>query len=121
MTLSKHIKTVDATEMGHVTQRRQGLRSTKKSYAAAAKQLAQIEHQPNPMEMPPQEPSNIKTNEVFMSLIEVDGKLFSDQIGRFPVTSSKGMKYLVILYVYDANAAIAFPIQNRSQEELLRA
>ena len=36
------------------------------------------------MEVPTQEPQNAKTNGVFMSLMDIDGKLFSDQTGNFP-------------------------------------
>ena len=51
--ISKHIKVVEATEMGHMNQRRQNLGSTKKTYADAAKHLA-IQESINPMEVPTQ-------------------------------------------------------------------
>jgi hypothetical protein len=37
---------------------------------------------------PEQAPNNDKTNMVFMTIAEVDGQLFTDQTGCFPVTSS---------------------------------
>ena len=48
------------------------------------------------------------------------GKIFSDQTGRFPIQSSCGNKYVVIMYVYDANAILSYPIKNRSTGELSR-
>jgi hypothetical protein len=54
-------------------------------------------------------------------VVEITGQVFSDQTGRFPVTSSKGNKYIMILYDYDSTAILAEPIKNRSATELLRA
>ena len=34
------------------------------------------------------------------------GNIFKDQNGRFPVTSTKGAKYLFVLYYFDANTII---------------
>ena len=47
--------------------------------------------------------------------------LFSNQFGRFPITSNRGSKYVVIFYIYDANFFKSVPIKSRSKEELLRA
>jgi hypothetical protein len=46
----------------------------------------------------------------------------AQQTGRFPVTSSKGNKYIMVVYDYDSTAIIlAEPIKNRSEHEILRA
>jgi hypothetical protein len=37
------------------------------------------------------------------------------------VVSSKGNKYIMILYDYDSNAILAQPIRDRTPPELLRA
>ena len=55
-----------------------------------------------------------------MKHMEISGQIYSDQTGCFPVTSSKGDKYLMVVYVYDANAIIARPLKNRSEQELIR-
>jgi hypothetical protein len=49
------------------------------------------------------------------------GKVFSDQTSRFPQTSSRGNKYIMIFYDYDSNAILAEPLKSRSESELLRA
>jgi hypothetical protein len=47
-------------------------------------------------------------------------QIYMDQTGRFPVVSSKGNKYIMVLYEYDGNAILAEPIKNRTAAELLR-
>jgi hypothetical protein len=49
------------------------------------------------------------------------GKIYTDQTVRFPVVSSKGNTYIMVLYEYDDNAIIAESIKNRTTAELLRA
>ncbi|KAL7475143.1 LOW QUALITY PROTEIN: hypothetical protein ACHAW6_001069 [Cyclotella cf. meneghiniana] len=73
--------------MGHLDQRHQGIRSTKLSAATTA---------PDPMEEPQQLPLNDKTNMVFMSTVDIQGQLFTNQSGQFPITSNRGNNYIVI-------------------------
>ena len=56
-----------------------------------------------------------------MKIIEIEGKIFTDQTGRFPVTSSRGNKYIMVLYANDSNAILAEAMKNRTQEEIVRA
>jgi hypothetical protein len=49
------------------------------------------------------------------------GRIYRDQTGRFPVVSSKGNTYIMILYDYDSNAILAQPIKDRTAPELLKA
>jgi hypothetical protein len=62
----------------------------------------------------------IKTQYVYAATIDA-GQIYTDQTGRFPVVSSKGNKYIMILYDYDSNAILAQPIKERTAPELLRA
>jgi hypothetical protein len=62
-----------------------------------------------------------QTNEVYAIITELDGKVYTDLTGRFPTTSSKGNKYLLILYEYDGNAILAEPMKSRSDSEAVRA
>ena len=68
---------------------------------------------------PAQEPNNERTHEVYISLEEIEGKIYSDQIGRFPRTSNCRMKYVMIFYIYDANYVKGIPIQNCIEDEFL--
>jgi hypothetical protein len=62
----------------------------------------------------------IKTQFLFAVTIDA-GQIYTDQTGRFPVVSSKGNKYIMILYDYDSNAILAQPIKDSTAPELLRA
>ena len=99
----KFIKVVEETEKGHMDQRKVGIRSTSKSKKA----------EPDSMTTVPQAPNNDKTHEVYMSISEMEGKLFSDQTGRFPITSNRGNCYVIIFYVADGNFIKSYPIKSR--------
>jgi hypothetical protein len=43
----------------------------------------------------------IKTQFVYAATIDA-GQIYTDQTGRFPVVSSKGNRYIMILYDYDS-------------------
>ncbi len=108
----QHIKVNNKAEKGHMDQSCQGKQSTKTSF---------------PEGIPPPFPPNgkpIDTMEplpqfVFMTIIKISSMLFSGQSGRFPITSSRGNKYIVIFYIYDANFFKSVLIKSRSKEELL--
>jgi hypothetical protein len=58
----------------------------------------------------------IKTQFVYAATIDA-GQIYTDQTGRFPVVSSKGNKYIMILYDYDSNAILAQHIKYRTAPE----
>jgi hypothetical protein len=62
----------------------------------------------------------IKTQFVYAATIDA-GQIYTDQTGIFTVMSSKGNKYIIILYDYDRNAILAQPIKDRTALELLKA
>ena len=62
---------------------------------------------------PQQELNNVLTRQMFAT-IETTGKIYMDQTGRFPVTSSKGHQYILVLYDYDANAILTEALRNRT-------
>ena len=102
----KYLPPSIATTKGHMTQEKQGIMSTKK--------------EKTPTSIPEQE--GLKTGTFMCHVIdEQTGKTFSDQTGKFPCHSSKGYKYIFVMYDYDSNAIIAEPIKNRSESELIRA
>jgi hypothetical protein len=49
------------------------------------------------------------------------GQINTDQTGHFPVISSRGKVYIMVLYEYDGNAIMAEPIQKNKAGELLRS
>ena len=106
----KYIKVSEPTEMGHMDQRRTGIRSTKTT-----------DTEGDSMEQVQQTMSNDRSHHVYMSITDIDGKLYSDQTGRFPITSNRGNCYVVIFYAVDGNYIKSYPIKSRHRSELLKA
>ena len=70
---------------------------------------------------PIQEKGNERTHYVYAVCVPITGQIFTDQTGQFPIPSTSGMKYLMILYDYDSNYIAAEPIPSRTQFQLLKA
>jgi hypothetical protein len=105
--VEKYLSKSTATAKGHLNQQRQNARTTN------IKDAETIDTEPDPDQ-------GIKTQYIYAATIDA-GQIYTDQTGRFPVVSSKGNKYIVMLYDYDSNAILAQPIKNRTAPELLKA
>ena len=106
----RFIKVVEETEMGHMNQQHQCTQSTKP-----------IPINPNTMEELPQLPNNDRNHHVYMTITDLDGKLYSNQTGRFPITSNRSNCYVVIFYAVDGNYIKAYPIKSYHRSQLLKA
>jgi hypothetical protein len=73
------------------------------------------------MDSAPQEPANILTHHVFMTVHVSMGHVSSDNTGCFPMMPNQGNAYIALFYIYNANTIWLVPIKNRSKEELLQA
>ena len=93
-----------------MNQQRQGTRSTKP-----------VPFKPDTMEEVPHLPNNERSHHVYMTITDLNGKLYSDQTGRFPITSNLGNCYLVIFYAVGSNYIKAHPIKSRHLSQLLKA
>jgi hypothetical protein len=58
---------------------------------------------------------------VYAAIHDVDGHMYTNLTGRFPKTSIRGYKYILVLYDYDGNSIQAEPMKNRSDAEVIRA
>ena len=47
---------------------------------------------------------------------EFNSAIYSDATGKFPVPSYHGNRYVMIIYVYDANAILVRPMENRKKD-----
>jgi hypothetical protein len=56
-----------------------------------------------------------------MKPIKMTGQIYNDQTGRFPITSSRGNKYIMVVYDYDSNVILTEPLKSHSKNELHRA
>ena len=93
--------------MGHLHMRRQVLQSTKVK--------------------PPDTDweEKIKTNDVFCTTVgpstTKEGNIYSDPRGRLPTTSSRGRKYIYVMYMYDCNTILTTATNNRSGNEMIQS
>ena len=93
------------TAKGHMKADRKNVRSTKEIIREMTTN--------NPTE------GVVRENEYYFKTVELTGKIYSDQTGWFPTTSSKGTKYVMIIYDHDSNAIIARPLKSKSATEQL--
>ena len=56
-----------------------------------------------------------------METVEKTNNIYNDQTGKFPMNSSRGNKYVLIMYVYDANAILSEPLKSKSSSHILEA
>ena len=54
-----------------------------------------------------------------MATVDETQKIYTDQTGKFPITSCRGNKYILIMYVYDANAILASPLKSIPDSHIL--
>ena len=47
-----------------------------------------------------------RVNKFYLKTIDLTSTLYSDQTGRFPITLSRGNKYVMIVYDHDSNAIL---------------
>ena len=108
-TVHKYLNKKEATVLGHLKQTQKGIRSTKQKVRIAPQEI-------NPEQFPPST-NSIKTDEVYCKVVDLEGKIYTDQTGQFPVTSSRGHKYIMVAYHYDSNAIHAEPLKTKKGSE----
>jgi hypothetical protein len=96
--VEKHLSKSTSTTKYNLNQQRQNARTTKIKDAKVIVTEPDVDH-------------GIKTQFVYAATIDAR-QIYTDQTGRFPVVSSKGNKYIMILYDYDSNAILAQPIKD---------
>jgi len=110
--IQKHLPESIATTKGHLRQERQNLYSTKPSYKDILLQ-------------PKLEDSNQKTLNYFASIISPTSHNheigFLDLTGKFPYTSGRGNKYLLIMYDFDSNGISVEPLTSRHSHTIIAA
>jgi hypothetical protein len=105
-TVEKHLSKYTSTTKVHLNQQRQNDRTTKIKDAKLLDPEHNIDH-------------GIKTEFVCAATIDA-GQIYTDQTGSFPVVSSRGNKYIMIVNDDDSNAILAQPIKDCTAPELLK-
>ena len=104
---------------GHLDQQRKNIRSTKpKRSMATPKSLPGVDE--TEQDLHPAQHQQ-RTNYVFADCHDITGQIFSDQPGRFLVSSISGHQYIMVVYDYDSNSILAEPMKSRSGTEMRRA
>ena len=97
---------VDATIMGHLVQKHQGVISTKPKPSTARS---------------PEDPiPRIRSNELFLQVTPII-KLYTDDTGRFPIHSRSGNQYIMIAYHCNTNLMLAVPFKSGKDTHRLLA
>ena len=109
----KHLTKKQSTILGHLQKLWKGLRSTQEKV---------MHPEPDPEHYQfPQAMQSENTNLVIFKTVDISGKIYTDQTGRFPVTSSKGNNYILVAYHYNSNIIHAETLKTRSGLDLTAA
>ena len=111
--VQKHLKKKKSTILGHLQQAWKSLRSTQDN-------IMYLDPDPEQYQFP-QATQSENTNLVFFKTVDLSGKIYTDQTGRFPVTSIRGNKYILVAYHFDSNTIHAEPLKTRSGLDLTTA
>lgn len=103
--INRHFPESEETQKGHMRQTRQGVRSTK-----VIDEDAMLGIQPKP---------GTKHKDVYLRVFDATKKaMYSDQTGKFPITSARGNKYIMVAVELDGNYIDVEPIKSRKAKDL---
>ena len=122
----KYTPNSEATIKGHMDNERKNQRSTKpkpedKPEDETKKPPKTPEEQFFEDAFPTQPTDGKRSHLCFVKVVDITGQVHSDLTGRFPIPSSRGYHYLLVVYDYDSNSILFTPTKSRKAEELLRA
>ncbi len=121
--VQRHLEKSTATAMGHLDQKRRNIRSTKTRTAGPT--TTQNEDEEEEFVATPTAENGEREHLVYAAIVEVPqqvtGQINSDQTGAFPVVSSQGAKYAMVVYEYDSNGILVEPLANRKATSILQA
>ena len=63
--------------------------------------------------------TQVQTDWVFVSAIQATSQIYTNQTGKFPIPSSCGNKYIMVLYNYDSNAIITGPMKSQAEQDMI--
>ena len=117
--ISKHLPPSEATEKGHMIQRRQGINSTSNN-----KQAIRDAHQDIKNMFPTEHVCSATEDEIFCCDVIRDthkDTIYSELTGRFPIHSYEGMNYIFVAYVYKLNAILLHSMKSREDASMVKA
>ena len=97
--------------MEYLDQERASICSTKKTLPATTDPL---ENETNSLE---QETGNRWTHGIYISVEEMTGKIYTDQVVQFQVKYSGGSSYDMLIYDYESNEILTQAIKNEQNKQ----
>jgi hypothetical protein len=112
--IAKHFPDSDETQKGHMKGQRKGVRSTKvkKVKIKIEPGTEEVTHHPTPAK---------KMNDIFVKMYELSDETHTDQTGKFPVTSQRGYRYIMVGIHIDSNYIFCETMKNRTEGEMITA
>ena len=119
--IRKHPPHSIATSKGHLDQKRQGLRSTKRT--APRDEAEETTEDRHPSSMPMTNKPD-RRFDIFLRVAPVEaptGRHDIDATGRYPVTSKTGNQYVLVFFCVDENYIHTEPLARREAADYLKA
>jgi hypothetical protein len=113
--INKFFPESDETQKGHMKHQRKGYKSTKVPQLRAdvtEEQAAELEQAIKTLK--------IKQRDIYVQVWEEKEVIYTDQTGRFPHTSSRGNKYIMVMYYIDGSYIMMEPMKSRHEDEMIR-
>ncbi len=122
--VTKHFPESNETTKGHGRKIRSGLHSTTRTAGNDSSHGNNKDNQATAGVNPPPRPAT-QTREIFHTIYDLDDdvqlKMYTNQMGRFPRKSSCGNQYIMVLIELNSNAILVEAMKNRSATEMIRA
>ena len=106
--IKRHFPESNETQCGHLKKQRQHVRSTKQTHPNQ-----RIKNTPHTEPTP-------EHGVIHVVIFNSNNTVYTDQTGKFPITSNRGNKYIMIMYEVGSNCIDAEPFKNRSENELVK-
>ena len=110
--VNKYFPESEETHQGHMQGQRQGVQSTK----------VNIKTEDDDDEKEGDEKQvDVKLHEIYIKVYDPKETMYTDQNGKFPVVSSRGNKYMMLLVDVDSGSIWAEAMKNRKEGEMIQA
>ena len=96
----KHLPKSLSTAKGHMQKTKMNIRSTKTNPLPSISEDTDVDSADMTTT------NKVRKSEVLFRPLQITGKIATDQMGRFPKTSSNGSKYIMCAYVNDKNGIL---------------
>ena len=110
--VAKHFPESEETAKGHMRKAKSGIRSTKVR--------VELDGNEDTAERPTTKQRAIYVRAVDLA-DDLQRAIYTDQTGRFPVLSSQGNRYVMVMLDMDSNYIMVEPMKNRNSSELVRS